>query len=151
MYNVHKETLRKLSTFPLVGLKATGFVGEKSARLKKQFMSPVTLGNETIEGKFFVITKLIRECIIGRDIIRDLKFWINIADFCLYNREHNFKIPFINTVVSSTTDDAIMHIKVYDSLDTNTFVLSINLITDEMIFEKVNKIKMLNQIEKIHN
>ena len=44
IYNKYFNHFKTCASFPLVGVQASGFTGEKSVRLKKQFRAQVTLG-----------------------------------------------------------------------------------------------------------
>ncbi|OXU21392.1 hypothetical protein TSAR_014800 [Trichomalopsis sarcophagae] len=66
-YERYIHEFKDYPTFPLTGIKAIGFIGEKSISLKKQFRARVELQSLSIDFNFIVIPKLISPYILGID------------------------------------------------------------------------------------
>lgn len=69
------------ASLQVVGLKATGFTGEKSARIKKQLRAGIELGKIETSLNFSIVPKLVRECILGMDSLELLNVDVNVASY----------------------------------------------------------------------
>ena len=77
IYNKYLKYFKVSASFPLVGVRASGFTAEKSVRLQKQFRARVILGPWKGELDLLIIPKLVRECILGMYAHMKLKLTID--------------------------------------------------------------------------
>lgn len=77
-YNLNSDIFGKCPTLPLTNIEAVEFSGEKSKKIKKQFMSRVKICDSEKMIIFVVIKKLIKNCIFGVDALTEFKVGILI-------------------------------------------------------------------------
>ena len=97
LYNKHKTEFKKCEKLPLPNLTAIGFTGEKSQKLKIQICSFVQFNSLKLKCNFIIIPKLIKECIIGIDLLNILCATVDLKNNTLkiqYNKK-NESINFI--------------------------------------------------------
>lgn len=78
--DVFKNNYREFKScpkFPVVGLKAVGFSGDKSIRLKTQFLANVKIGNASCDLNVMVVPRLIKDFILGIDAL--VKFEMSVV------------------------------------------------------------------------
>lgn len=66
-YEENKDFSANCATFPVIGLQATGFTGERSVKLKKKFRAQLKIGNISASINFLIVPKLLKACILGID------------------------------------------------------------------------------------
>ena len=76
--NNNKERLQDYPTLPVNGVAIIGPKGGKAIRLSKQIYTDVQLPDTLIQVVFLVVPKLSRPCIIGIDLLDELKSKINL-------------------------------------------------------------------------
>lgn len=145
-YDLHKSCFIKCPTFPFVGVDITGFDGEKSKKLKTQFMAEVTIANKTRQIIFAVVPKLIKDVIFGIDATKEFKILIDTEnDKIICN---NCEI-FYDKTAKSVSDTEMINQIFLNFIDTHEDQEEDNEdITFEEINNKVNECKNLTLEEK---
>lgn len=77
-YDIHSAIFGKCPTLPLTNIVATVFSGEKSQKIKKQFMCKVKICDREKMIIFVVIKKLIKNCIFGIDALTEFRVGIMV-------------------------------------------------------------------------
>ena len=76
------ENIKKLNNcprLPIIGQIIKGALETKSARLKIQIKAETLVGHEKRNIVYLVIPKLVRDCILGIDALREFSFVINLS------------------------------------------------------------------------
>ena len=76
--NNNKERLQDYPTLPVNGVTIIGPMGGKAIRLSKQIYTDVQLPDTLLQVVFLVVPKLSRQCIIGIDLLDELKSKIDL-------------------------------------------------------------------------
>ena len=74
----NKERLQDYPTLPVNGVTIIGPMGEKATRLSKQIYTDVQLPDTLLQVVFLIVPKLSRPCIIGNDLLDELKSKIDL-------------------------------------------------------------------------
>ena len=111
--NNNKERLRDYPTLPINGVTITGPMGGKAIRLKKQIYTDIQLPDTILQVVFLVVPKLSRPCIIGIDLLDELKSKIDLESktisFPLLEGKPSLKI--INEEIATHEARIINHLK----------------------------------------
>lgn len=75
----NEKIFKSYPTLPVNGVIVKGPVGGRIVRLKKQLFIDVTLPTGVVQIIFIVVPALSRPCIIGIDVLEELKSHINFA------------------------------------------------------------------------
>ena len=151
IYNKFFNHFKTCASFPLIEVQASGFTGEKSVRLKKQFRAQVTLGTWKGELDFLIIPKLVRECILGAHL--KLKLIIDL-DHRIISLE-NLLDPAVKNTMSLATEQEIHRITVewqdsddFLDLDEKGPIPTSDEITDEEIEGKLLEVDDITDAQK---
>lgn len=74
-----------------MGVQATGFTGEKSARVKKQMRLTIKIGEISMELNFLIIPKLVETCLVGVDSLKLLGGNVDLENELVYFQVENNK------------------------------------------------------------
>lgn len=78
-YENNKHKFSNLETFPLSNTNLKTAVGQKSKQLKKIIYTDIKIKQMKYTVQFIIVPSLIREIIIGVDILQQTKAWIDFS------------------------------------------------------------------------
>ena len=93
-YNDNLKIFRDAPRLPVTGKVAKGAFGDKNNRVKVQIMISVTFESRKNDLIFFVIPKLIRDCILGHDSLEVLKVLIDPEEKQIIFKDNNQKVAY---------------------------------------------------------
>ncbi|KAL7292688.1 hypothetical protein TKK_0013812 [Trichogramma kaykai] len=73
---------------PVTNTQISGFTGEKSVRIKRQILLPITIENVTKNISFLIVPKLAKQCILGIDALTSFNTIVDLMKRQLLLRDH---------------------------------------------------------------
>ena len=87
-YNKNISQFKKCPTLPINTIKAVGFNGAISDKIKKQIFTEIQIGNKKFDLPFIIIPKLVKNCILGIDSLNKLNMILNTQNKTLTLDNH---------------------------------------------------------------
>lgn len=91
LYRRIKEVV-SVPTFPVQSCKILGAIGTRSQPVKMQVLVDINTGNGVIQCPFLVVDKLVVECILGLDLLREKAATIDFSTGICEFESHNDRI-----------------------------------------------------------
>ena len=106
-----KDKLKECSILPVTGKIIKGAVGATSSMIKNQIFLTLNIGNIEKKQIFLIIPKLIRDCIIGIDVLYEFHMIIDIyKETITFSDENGNKSIKFN--IKEFKSDEMMHRKI---------------------------------------
>uniref|UniRef100_A0ABD2W6S1 Peptidase A2 domain-containing protein n=1 Tax=Trichogramma kaykai TaxID=54128 RepID=A0ABD2W6S1_9HYME len=86
-YIKNANHLNKFPMFPVVNTQVSGCTGEKSVRVKRQILLPITVVKVTKQINFLIVPGLTKACILGIDALKAFNSIINVRDDTFYAQD----------------------------------------------------------------
>lgn len=158
LYERYRAVFEKVPTLPVMGQIIKGATGEKSKRIKIQIWVTIQIADIRKNAALLVIPGLVKECIIGYDILHELKLILDAGEEKLTDQIKSQNIKFhtaeINQeklVISSVICDEEEE-DIYDDLDaggkTNSLEETNKGISYEEIEQKLQECVTMTEEEK---
>lgn len=111
-YNMNIKHFENKPTLPISGKVIKGATGLKSARIKKQTLLKTSIGQADVKLIFIIVPKLIRDCILGYDTLKNLKMLIDtVQEDILFEADgDDYKVNYTTASLDPETYDS-MHMQ----------------------------------------
>ena len=111
--NNNKERLRVCPTLPINGVTIIGPLGGKAVRLKIQIYADIQLPDTLLQVFFLVVPKLSKPCIIGIDLLDELKSKIDLESKTISfpHLEGSSSLRIINEEITTHESRVVNHLE----------------------------------------